>query len=248
MDKSQPEFVILKRLHVCVLRVIGNFVNGSGNTEHDGWMGKAAVEEHRVLDQTVEGRVANNLAGGGRACLVSEEHDVRATNVHISVPLHEVDLSFYSLRYTNVVRVHPGNVVYMHVDSNCYARIKCLRQASVLGQREQTDFVRIVLLCILQELHRPVVRRAIIDQDQHDKAFVCLVQYYAFYGFFEVVRVRVVDGHDDCNLRLRCVCLSEAGLALTCDEVADVHSREYLLTVVGQIDLMSGLKQTIHVL
>ena len=95
-------------------------------------MCKTAVEEHRVLDQAIEGRMADDLALSGTSRMVSETHNVRPADVNIRISLHEVYLCYDSLCHADIIRIHPCDKVCLHVHGNLDARVQRLWQPSVL--------------------------------------------------------------------------------------------------------------------
>ena len=63
----------------------------------------------------------------------------------------------------------------------------------------------------------------------------------ALNRLFQVVGICIVDWHNDCYSGHLRVLFQEARSTLTCDEVADVHAAENLLSVVVEVNLVTSL-------
>ena len=139
MNQSQPEFVVFKSAHIWVISVVDNPVASGLDSEHDARVRHAAVKEHVVLDEAVDGRVADNAACRWTPLLVRELHYVRPQDVNVSITLHKVDLSLDARGNTDVIGVHACDVVSLHFRRHLHARVESLRQASIRWQGNYSD-------------------------------------------------------------------------------------------------------------
>lgn len=114
----------------------------------------------------------------------------------------------------------------------------------------------------LDALHGPHVRRAVVDEHQQQWSLVSLSHQNAVNCFFQVVGVRVEDGHHDDDFRQVGVELSlflllcersshwlhtDSLVGVACDKVTHMHRVKDLFAVVGQVDALATLEKGVHV-
>ena len=99
-------------------------------------MSDTAVKEHVEFDQTVERWIADHFACRRAPRLIVEHHNVRPDDVDIRVSRQEADLCFYALGNTDVISVHSGNELGVHVNGNLHACVESLGQSTILLQCE----------------------------------------------------------------------------------------------------------------
>ena len=132
MDKPQPELIVFECSYIRVFSIVQNLASDRLGTEHDTWVGQAAVEQHVKLDQAVERRVPNDLGRSQTAALVAKHKDVATHDVYIWVALEVVYLRLDPLRNTNVIRVHACDEISLHLKRNLHSPVQRLGYATVL--------------------------------------------------------------------------------------------------------------------